>query len=242
MISGLYTTAAGMTSLLYKNEVNANNLANTNTTGFKKQSTFSRAYLDYVQNDQGQPYANEAIKTDEVWTDFSQGTLVKTGNDLDLGIQGTGFFALETPGGVRYSRNGSFTINSNGELVDHMGNNVLGLQGKVKLNNELTTVTPEGFVYQAGLMADKIKIVNFEDTKKLSPAGYNLFKPADDAKVDKKPFEYAVSQGYLEASNVNSVESMVTMIAYLRNYEADQKAIQSLDQTLDRAVNQVGRL
>jgi flagellar basal-body rod protein FlgF len=242
MISGLYTAAAGMSSLLYKNDVVANNLANANTTGFKQQAAFSRAYLDYLKNDQGQPFVNERIKTDEVWTNFGQGALVKTNNDLDLALEGKGFFALETPGGVRYTRNGSFTLNESGELVDQQGNHVLGQQGKIKLNKERITVTPDGFLSQEGGMVDRLKIVNFQEPVQLSPVGYNLYKPSETVKIDTKPFSCSVNQGFLEASNVNSVESMVAMISYLRNYEADSKAVQAIDQTLDKAVNQVGRL
>src|SRR5271169_1226580 len=114
MVQGIYLASMGMTPLMDKQDQIANNLANINTTGFKQSGTFIKAYQKYLANDQHQPFANSEIKTDETYIDYSPGTMQKTDSPLDVYIQGSGFLTVMTPSGIRYTRNGNLSLNSEG--------------------------------------------------------------------------------------------------------------------------------
>jgi flagellar basal-body rod protein FlgG len=178
----------------------------------------------------------------ENYIDYSQGPLVGTENDFDLAIEGDGFFTVETENGVRYTRNGSFTRNGMGELVTLQGNRVLDTSGATIDLTDYTDfqVGPSGAVYGNGEKVADLAIVDFEDKRAaLGREGGNLFYNRTGAET-VEPERFAIKQGFVETSNVSVVDAMVDMIRFQRNYEMNQKSIQSEDQTLDKAVNSVG--
>ena len=183
------------------------------------------------------------IHVDEVVTDFSQGHLEPTGNSLDLAIQGRGFFTLEVNGEERYSRDGSFTLNSEGYLVNKDGYRVLGEKGYIQINSKDININEKGEILSADNVVDRLKLVDFNDYKALRKEGDNLYKILTEDWIDNgKHFEGIVNQGSIEGSNVNSVKEMVDMISMLRTYEANQRLIKAHDELLGKAVNDVGRL
>ncbi len=245
MIQGISLAVSGMTTQMQKQDQIANNLANINTTGFKQSGLFNKSYEKYLNNDEHKPYANRELKPDEVYVDFQEGPMKKTGNKLDMMIKGSGFFTVMTPNGVRYTRNGNFSLNADGFLITSDGNKVMGKNGFIRFRmdqNEEIRVNISGEIIQGDEQREELRIVDFKKPYRMLRDGNSFFKPQlPDNPVVKSP-GFVVKQGYLEGSNANPIENMVKMIGAFRNYEADQKALQAQDQTLDKAVNSVGRL
>jgi flagellar basal-body rod protein FlgG len=196
-----------------------------------------------LKDDTDRVFANREFKVDEVYIDYSEGTMRRTGDDLDLLIKGTGFFKLMTPDGVRYTRNGSFSIDNQGLLVTDDGSKVMGTEGFIRVEpNEKITITETGEVMQNGSSKGVLKVVDFQKPYDMRRCGNSRFAPVDTEAVELKSEGYLVRQGYLESSNVDMIRNMVQMISAHRNYEADQKALHAQDDTLDKAVNQVGSI
>lgn len=246
MIRGLYTSASGMLAESVRNDVTANNLANANTTGYKKDTAIIASFPDmllYRLNDQRkgevQPPAIGKLGTgalvDEVITDHGEGQLKETSSFFDLAIAGDGYFTVETPAGQRYTRNGSFSLNRDGYLVTNQGYYVLGQAGRIRADGEFK-VDNNGNVFVNGGQTDTLRIVTFADPRQLTKIGDTLFTAAQQGDQTNA----RVVQKYLETSNINPITEMVNMIAIMRAYEANQKAIQAHDSTLDKAVNSVG--
>lgn len=182
------------------------------------------------------------VHVDQVYTDFAQGALNKSENPLDLALQGTGFFVIETAQGEEYSRNGEFTLNSEGYLTTKEGYKVLGQYGPIQVSGNSVLINEQGQIFDGENEIDTLKLVDFNDYKLLQKTGDTLYKDLSDNGDNMKDAVALVEQGYTEGSNVNSVKQMVEMITVLRSYEANQKIIKTHDELLDKAVNEIGRI
>lgn len=243
MIQGIYIASMGMSPLMDKQDQIANNLANINTTGFKQSGLFLKSYQKYLANDLQQPNVNREIKADEVYIDYSEGSLKPTNNPLDCAIKGSGFYAIMTQEGVQYTRNGNFMLDNERYLVTADGSKVLGRDGYIRVEEEYpVSINEHGEISQQGSITATLKVVDFDKPYKMLRCGESRFKPEQPLAAERVSAGYVVKQGYLESANVNVVSNMVQMIAAYRNFEADQRALLSQDQTLDKAVNMVGRL
>jgi flagellar basal-body rod protein FlgG len=243
MIQGIYTASMGMTPLLQKQDQIANNLSNINTTGYKQSGLFVKSYQKYLADDQLQPFVNREIKVDEVYVDYSEGPMKQTKNPLDMSIKGSGFFTAMTGDGVEYTRNGNFSLNSEGFIVTADGSKVMGTEGYIRVERNIPiTISDRGEVLQNNMSMGFLKVVDFEKPYKMLRCGEGRFRPQLPNNPEVQSAGFVVRQGYLEASNVDMIKNMVAMISAYRNFEADQKALQAQDQTLDHAVNQVGRV
>jgi len=245
MIQGIYLASQGMSMLMQKQDQIANNLANVNTTGYKQSSLFAKAYEKYVADDELQPFVNREIKSDRTHIDFREGAVKKTGNPLDMMIRGSGFFTVMAPDGVGYTRNGNFSLDADGFLVTSDGYRAVGRDGYIRVDTESplpVRVTDRGEVLQGKEERGTLRIVDFKKPYRLLREGNSLFRPQlpDNPAVESPG--YTIRQGFLEGSNVNIVKNMVEMISAFRTYEADQRALLAQDETLDKAVNQVGRV
>jgi len=260
MIEGIYISASGMLPMATRHEVVANNLANMEVPGFKRDSMFSREVREARARLSGD-YPDWRINRFEgTWTDFKQGSLRHTGHMYDMAISGRGFFAIQTPDGVQYTRNGTFARNRDGILVNMLGHAVLDETGEqilVPANFQSPIIDAAGVikgrdeVLGADSVLGRVQVVDFPelydaDLKAQSPfqpvlgkskAGFFIPQPGST----QIPAEsYEVVQGFVEEANVDPVLEMVKMIDVFRSYETDQKAIQVQDSTLDRAVNDIG--
>ncbi len=243
MIQGIYLASMGMTPLIDKQDQIANNLANIQTTGFKQSGSFLKAYEKYLNNDQKQPFANAEIKTDQTYIDYSPGTMQKTDSPLDVYIQGNGFLTMMTASGIRYSRNGNLSIDSDGFIVSGDGAKVMGTQGYIKIDKKLPIqISETGEILQNGSSLGKLRIADFKKPYQMLREGNGYMRPSSIEGTVGEASNYSIKQGFLEASNVNVVQNMVNMIATYRNYEADQKAVNAQDETLEKAVDQVGKV
>ena len=249
MIKGIYTSALGLIPLQKKLEVIANNLANVNTTSFKRDNAFTNELISastLFRNGTTDPTDKDVDQ--QTTTDFSQGTLQQTGNTLDLAIDGQGFFSIQTRNGMMLTRDGSFTLSTGGTLVTRDGDAVMGANGPITIDdiqnlqkNQLI-VDPDGEVKAGNKIYGQIQIVAPSNLNQLAKAGQNLYELKNGGVLKQvDPSAVNVRQGFLEGSNVNPIDEMVAMIQLQSNFEAGQKAIQSQDASLSQA-NQVGQV
>ncbi len=245
MVNGLYTAAASMINLQKKQDIASHNLSNMNTTGFKLSKLITKTEVTIKRNDEAKLHQDEEQSLNEVVRDFSGGALVQTDNDLDLALSDSGFFKIMTPDGVRYTRNGAFSLNSLGELVTLNGHPVLqDNDDTVHLeNNEKLTVASDGGLFVQGAKIGQIGVVNFETNKPLLSEGKGYYNNTDPVNNPARvTHEASLKQGYLEGSNVDVIRTMVEMISQFRNYEASQKTMHAIDETVQKAVNEIGRV
>lgn len=255
MVRGLYTAYTGMMNQQARLDVITNNLANASTVGYKKEGSTSQAFDSmYTQKikDGSEYYINRTIgkeslgvKIGETYTDYTQGSFKVTGNTYDLALEGDGFFNVSytSKSGVtttRYTRDGSFSVNNENMLVTEDGDYLLGEGGRIQVpHGAKITVDEEGNIYADDEYVDKLKITDFKDYNYLQKFGENLYTAVDGA--TEKTADCKVRQGYLEMSNINVISEMVEMITISRAYESNQKAIQTIDSSLEKSVN-LGKL
>lgn len=250
MVRGLYTAYTGMLNQQHRLDTMTNNLANSSTTGYKREGATSQSFdamLMTKLKDGSEGYVDRnvgamslGVKIGENYTDYTQGPLKATENTFDLAIGGTGFFTLSYTNKAgreftTYTRDGSFTLNKEGCLVTKDGDFVQGENGNVVLSTNADVVFGKnGEIYENGRYVDKLKIRDFEDYDYVEKFGENMYRAVDGAEEKEGKFE--LIQGYLEMSNVNVISEMVEMITITRNYETNQKFIQSTDRTLEQTV------
>jgi len=213
-----------------------NNLANADTTGFKKDAVSFQEML--YQASANRQRVGKGLK---ILTDHGQGVVRMTGNPLDMAIAGEGFFRVQTAQGVRYTRAGNFQLNGEGQLVMPNGNQVLGDNGPIVLTSPEFTVDAHGRILVDGNQVGQLSIVTVDDLKMLEKEGESLFRLKEGGQ-EVAAQNFTLKQGFLEQSNVNTVEEMTEMIEILRAYEGQQKMIRALDELDDLAVRRVGVL
>ncbi|HWR29417.1 MAG TPA: flagellar basal-body rod protein FlgF [Negativicutes bacterium] len=251
LIRGIYIAASGMLVESLRADVTANNLANVNTAGFKKDFAVMKDYasrqIKRINDGEQTPEIGTmgaGAWIDTIATSYSTGIVRNTNNSLDFALEGKGFFTIETPAGVRYTRNGTFTRSGNGDLVTQDGNRVLGLTGPINLSGTgqagKVTVAEDGRLFLDGVENNTFMLNGFEDETRLRKEGSSLFRPPEG--VQAQQVNPIVRQGYLELSNVNVISEMVNMIAGFRAYETNSKVVQTHDTLLDKAVNEVARV
>lgn len=257
MVKGLYTAYTGMLNQQNRMDVLTNNLANSATTGYKKEGSTSQSFdtvLAYKIKDTSEATnskyigkMNLGVKIGENYTDYTQGAFKSTGNTYDFAISGEGFFAVEFTNkanetSTKYTRDGAFTLTSEGYLVTKDGGYLLDSNDKrIKLNPLLDSSVDEmGRVSQGGKVVAQVGLTDFEDYNYLEHYGENYYQPVDGAET--KDSKATIFPGYLETSNVQVVSEMVELISVTRAYESNQKIIQTIDGSLDIAANQLGKL
>jgi len=263
MVKGLYTAYTGMVEEMRRLDVMSNNLANADTTGYKKEGTVNRSFAAELAikikdssdvTARGIGNINLGVKVGETYTDYSQGSYEITDLSTDLALDGNGFFAIEYTSkdgqtSIKYTRDGDFTVNAQGYLVTTDGDYVLNYDGAlnsrtgsyVKVDPNLPiTVDSQGFITQNDQIVARVGYVDIENYDYLAKFGENLYDLVPGGRVMASNAN--INSGVLETSNVNIVSEMVDMITITRAYEANQKIIQTIDSTLDKAVNQVGRV
>ena len=259
-----------------------NNLANVNTDGYKRDQAAFKAFPELLMRrmkDDGQylhPFGSAdvapiigrlgtGVELNELFVSFEQGPLNETQSDFDIALDGKGFFAISTPWGERYTRNGSFHLGMEGYLLTKEGYQVLGENGPINIKANNFQIDKEGRIwvnaeYQDDpellvarehntwndpVILDTLKIVDFELDRYLKKQGSSFYYdteisgPAMIMEAENRP---AVLQGFIEAANVEPVREMVQMIEINRAYEANQKVIQGHDSMLGILINQTARV
>ncbi|MFN8109591.1 MAG: flagellar basal-body rod protein FlgF [Thermoleophilia bacterium] len=243
MLRGIYIAGSGMLAESMRQDVVANNLANATTTGYRRSDATSTPFGSMLVTNMATSQVvsgpiNLGSEVSETRVDTTQGPLQSTGNKLDFALVGQdGFFQVRTPAGLRYTRDGSFTLATDGSLTTKDGYPVMGVKGPIKLTPGATTigVGQDGTVSSGNTAVDRMNIVRL-DPKTLVKEGDSLM----NGTVVNGQSAATVHQGYLEGSSVNSVSEMVELIRVMRSFEANQKAVQAQDDTLGQALTKVG--
>lgn len=255
MIRGLYIAVSGMVVGEAKQSVITNNISNSNTTGYKVDNLNVKNFKDVmisnhdkinngmnVKNKLGKISIGSAI--DDISTYYTQGIQQFTEKDTDMAIEGRGFFTVDRGGKEYYSRDGHFSLNQNGELVNDSGDLLkgydlyTGISGNINVGDEKFTVSEEGNITVNGMERYKLQMTDFGDYGGLEKIGDNLYEGTNPIAVN----DVIVKQKYIEKSNVNIIKEAINMMENSRIFESNQKVVQVMDETLGKAVNDVGRI
>ena len=262
MQDALFSGLFGALTTEHRMNFIANNLANVNTHGYKRDTlAFSDTMAYYAHDEIREPLmtlrskslfpepknmARSRVAVSRV--DFSQGSMKYTGDPLDVAIAGeNAFFRVQTPNGPYLSRNGHFVLSNDGTIMTPQGYPLQGEGGSITIPQGTRTITisGDGQVQADGVPVSRIDLVSVDNLKNLEKMGHNLFKPRTNVRVNEGD-AYAnnrarLEQGFMEAANVEVVSEMVNMIETNRQFEMYQKVMQTSD-TLDRAANEkIGR-
>lgn len=243
----MYLAAAGALVQQMRLEMLANNVANINTVGYKGEKSVFRVpeetpLAEELPSEEGSQPLSPYAPPFSTMVDFSQGAIRQTGNPLDMALEGEGFFTVQTPDGIQYSRQGSFTLNADGMLVTQDGYPVLGEGGEITIEGGNVEIDAAGVVYADGDEVDRLQVTAFADDDSLVKTGNGRFASTDPAMVGNRPENTSVRQGHLESANVNPVQAMTEMIETSRAFEAYQKVIQSADEATEKSINHVGKV
>ena len=225
MNSGFFAAFAGLVARTDALGLAANNLANISTPGFKAQ----REFYTLLTSANIRPLlpVNQAINDFAVLggatLDLSPGNLEPTGNDLDLAIEGPGYFTVQTPAGVRYTRNGSFSLSASGRLVTHTGDPVLGDKGPIEIPGGPVSISADGTISVQGAVAARLSLAELPTGTALTLEGNSYFSAPAGARRDAT--ESRVRQGVLESSNINPALSAVSLIELQRHVGMLQRAL-----------------
>jgi flagellar basal-body rod protein FlgG len=239
MDRGLYIAASGMLAEQTRQDQIANDLANSSTPGYKAdrsmQASFGSMLLENTANDQAIGTLGLGARITSTYTDLSPAPLKETDEPLDLALDGQGFFAVQTPAGTRYTRNGQLIVDGTGRLTTATGFPVLDANGRTIAvgGSDGLEIDANGVVSRSGRALGTVAVVSLTNPLK---QGDTLFAGTPGA----KPAGTTVRQGFLEGSGVDPTKAMVDMITSLRTYESDQKAISSIDQTLQKGIQAGG--
>jgi flagellar basal-body rod protein FlgF len=241
MENALLIGLSRQTALAREMDVIANNMANVTTNGFKaRQARFGEYLMPVARADSFERPDQRLSYVIDTGTpvDFSTGAIEVTGNPLDAAVKGDGFFAVQTPAGERYTRNGAFQVNAQGQLITSDGHAVLGQSGPITLGPEETNVSiaPDGAVLTSQGERGRIRLVRFQAPQALDNIGANLFAAKEPAQPDTVS---RVQGGAIERSNVKAVVEMSRMIDVNRNYTSVAAMIGRMDELRRMAISRL---
>ncbi|MCC7495231.1 MAG: flagellar hook-basal body protein [Fimbriimonadaceae bacterium] len=242
MTRGMYAAAGGMLLGLARQEVLSNNLANVNTPAFRGDrvsfGSYQKVLLPGVTDENGQAAAiYQSATLNPTTLDLRPGALHETGEPLDLGVTGEGWFVLQTPQGERYTRNGHFTRAADGTLISGDGFPVLGTAGPLSLPDSDVLIDEQGNLRSGGTQVGQLRLVSFGDPASVTkdPLGLLAGGTAQEGATG------LIRQGRLESSNTDTMRVMVEMVATMRSYEMNQRVIQAQDATIQTTLDTARR-
>jgi len=262
MFTGFYSSSAGMLAQMKNMNIIANNIANISTSGYKKDRGIFRSFYDSAINSSPSPLTsngtilqnrdnNSLPVIERTVTDYENGVTKQTGNVLDVAIAGDGFFELMGANGETYfTRQGSFTLNENREMVTADGLKLMGELNTIKFPESLDgseqasiSIDENGHVAIGEESVGDINIVTFNDNNALKKIGKSLFVNENKANESDELFSGRIAQGHIEMSNVNPVEEMTQMITANRSFEAYQRSLRAImEEATDKSINLIGRV
>jgi len=249
MIPGLYSAASGMMSIEARQDVIANNIANAATAGFKRQNPIVIGFDEVFSQKLVSPTLFEledapggGLKPLQTYTDLSQGVTASNGNPKNVALNGPGYFSVSTANGERFTRDGTFKVSAQGQLVTSSGHLVSGEGGgSIDVSGGEMAITETGDVTVNGLIVGRLEIVEFEEPRGLNREGANLYSASDDVLAGSGPAaNTSLITGAVELSNVKMPVEMAQMLLGLRAYAANQQVIDTMSQSMSRLIDQVG--
>lgn len=248
MLNGMTDSVMGCLKEEIRMDVISNNLANSTVIGFKKDRVSFKDLLDSLEQETS---TSSIITNNEgdsmlvsIKCDLEQGDLRESGNQLDFAISGKGFFKVETPSGLRFTRKGNFQVDGQGRIITQDGHLVLGKGGPIGLPpaTRVISVDQLGNISADDTKVGQFDLVDFKNYDGLIKEGSGFFVNLIGDPGQAAPLDTRLKQGYVEMANVEVADEMVQMIHSMRAFESYQKAIQVLDGINNRAVNEVSRL
>lgn len=240
MANVLAVAEIGMQNDVQRMHAVSHNLANVSTVGFKREVVIARPFIDHLSDSMVTSMRGEMRPTVVTLLDHSEGTMKYSGNPLDVGVEGNGFFVVMTPAGEAYTRQGNLHVDSTGRLLTAGGNAVLGEAGEIQLSTTQPRIDPQGRVWENDTQVAQLKLASVKDMKTLVPIGQGLYLPSEGTEPGAEMVR--VRQGFTEAANVVAMKEMIQMIETVRHFEASQRLIRGYDAMLDRAINVVGEI
>lgn len=236
--------ASGLRSRMESLELLANNLANAGTSGYKSDREFYGIFTGEAEDEAGDGSSASLPTIERQWTDFSQGTILPTGNPLDIALAGRGFLAVNGPGGTLYTRSGNMHISNTGELVTGEGFRIRATGGApIKVSNGMPIeISSDGMVHQSGRVLGQLELVNFKSTDSLRKVSGSCFQNADSKNPAVAAPEVEVQQGRLEGSNVVVPEAAMRLVGVMRQFEMLQKAVSMGVDMNRKAIEEVARV
>lgn len=225
MSGGIYTVVSGAVAQEIRLASIANNLANAQTPGYKSSRPIFEAVLSSAVTDTEN--ANTYVAVYDSQINFANAPLVQSGAKLDLGLEGNGFFVIDTPNGPMYTRNGQFTLDAQKRLVTLSGDTVRGDGGAITIDGKEVNIEADGSIFVDGSAAGRITVTDFQDKNLLRHAGKGLFANSSSTNGEIEASNYSIKQGAYEASNVEVLKEMTDIIATMRAYESYTKLQQS---------------
>lgn len=246
MISGLYSAATAMDAAAIRHEASAENLAHAHMPGFRRRVVYQSAFSTLLTDRKARSGFSQQLgatsgssSAPQIAIDFTRGNLKATDRSLDLALDGDGFFVVDGPDGPLYTRNGSFQASPEGRLVTVDGLSVNGRNGPVDIpantTSEAIRVTRDGRLLADGVEFGQLETVRFENLSALISVGASLFQAPDG--VDAEESEEFILQGFVETSNVAHMDELVNIMIASRQYEAAQKAINTIEEALERHIS-----
>jgi len=239
MESGYYAAFTALLAGTQALELAANNLANISTTGYKAQREFYESLTATLDNSHQRQLSslNQAINNYGVlggaMVDVQPGTLERTGNDLDVALEGSGFFVVKTKAGLRYTRNGNFRVDADGQLVTAWGDPVMGDQGPIQIPSGSISISPEGTIPSRGALVGRLDTVDFAPGTVFVPEGNSTYKAATGSPTPA--VDPRVRQGMLEASNMNSITGTIGLIMIQRQTQLLEQALSIFHNDFDKS-------
>ena len=220
-------------------DVIANNIANVSTPGYRREQPTFQQYVAQLPGNDGTPESVTFVQDTGVVRDMSQGPVTQTGNTFDLALHGKGFFVVQTPNGERYTRNGHFSLDSQGQIVDDNGDTLMGDGGAVTITNEDgdVHVGPDGTISGKNGQLAKLRVAAFADESHLTKDGANMFSSADQPTAATG---VTIGQGMIEGSNVQPVVEISRMVEVMRAYQATTSMTQSQEDLIRQAIDKLG--
>jgi flagellar basal-body rod protein FlgF len=237
MDAAIYKALSGAITQMRKLEVASQDLANVNTSGYKGQRLAFNEVL--ASRPAPGPRSGGFVAVGDQRTNFLQGQHQGTGNPFHLAIEGEGYFVVDTPRGERYTRSGTFTLSADGTVITAGGAPLLGQGGPIQVTGGKLEVALDGTVRSDNAEIGTLRLVRFVDNRRVAKEGSNLFRSEAANVEDLDPPR--VVQGHLEQSNVNPIDSMVSMITIQRQFEAYERAMKLMDGATQKMIADAGR-
>ncbi|HUU54581.1 MAG TPA: flagellar hook-basal body protein [Armatimonadota bacterium] len=245
MIRGLYSSADGLLVQAARTDVIAGNLAGASVPGFRRDvlsvTAFGRA-LEYTAGGAAAGVPNGVLLEASTELDLRPGSMRRTGAECDIALEGPGYFCVQTAAGEAYTRGGAFRLDASHQLVTAAGDAVVGQAGPIRIDGADIAFRENGDVVVDGTRVDRLKLVDFPAGVPMRKLGRGLLGADPASARPHDPAKVRVREGYLEGANVDAISEMVGMISALRAFEASQRALQANDQTLEKAINEIGRV
>lgn len=240
MDSGLYAACAGLMARTQQLDTIASNVANASSAGFRGQKNIFGTVLAEAANRRGLSSLNQVTNSYGILSgtqlDEAQGAITRTGNPLDVALEGPGYFKVQTANGVAYTRNGSFQVSSGGQLTTANGDAVLGEAGPINVARGTVTISPDGTLSSAGAITGKLAVVTIKPPSMPVSRGNGYYTA--DATQEQPASGTTIRQGSLEGSNVSTIDGVVELITAQRSAETMRHMLTMLDSDMDKTAAQ----